>query len=879
MKRSLLLLFFLLLLAATLYLVLRGETGDASPPDLIPGSGAIGSQAEAAGLPAASARNEGARRQPIHAAAEEAEQAPGSWSLRGLCLRAEDATPVGGCTVRVFDTRGLGQPSPFGVLRSRQPTHKARGDVAGRFEIRGLPHPGPWGVELAGNRRVAAWRFLGPASAPDIDLGEVLLQRGCVLRGEVRSRSGEAVSDYEFWILAGGQGAVLRTDAQGGFRLAAALPRGRYFVGDHASRSPSPNIFVIHDEQEVELKLTVQDRTIGQTIRGRVLNAAGQPIAGARVTVARRQPGMEPGKSVRLQHSRPSDQEGRFELGLSAAKEGDPVWLIVDKMPFSTLGEPPSFAATWGQQGVTLRVEVERAPRTTLLLRVRDAATGKEIPDYRFRCFAHEPGHYLPVDPPAYGDGRRLFSAALMQGAEPKGLIGALPGTHVVSVLPEDGTWAPSGQVRIEVAAADTSEHVILLHAYENLDLQLRTAAGAPAPGCKVELIRPGFAMKSFKLASLAFPVEQVYDHRGWQGQVFAQGEADAGGDLRLRAPPGRFCLRISGGSATSTVVDGITVARGGSQHRVLVEAASSLAGRLQPVERWRAYWLDTEGKPLPAAQAPLIYLRDMTRKRYWPLPGQPLIQPDAEGRFRAPGLLPGRYEVEVQAVVLGARVGTGIGGVLELAPGQQLERDFELPELAYARVRGRVTYQGQGLTRDSLQLVPSDDPVFGGPPRPHQPSGAFRHRNISVRTDAHGRFGPVWVPTGDYRMVDAVRTRFGRQVLRIDAGPREYQLSLEAPVLELQVLNPQGQDVGIRELTLVETKVASAEVDRRRVIHTDADGRVVLDPAPVWSYRLRLAVSDGGADFVSSWHRRGQNKARHEMRVVLRREKGRRRR
>ena len=320
-------------------------------------------------------------------------------SLGGLIGRViePDGTPVPDMTVEVVggrttllavprDLRYTDAPADLDLIQGAAVT-----DDEGRFHIADL-EPRTLGVlvvDPGGPRTVVRVLDISPVSGETRDLGDIVLADGVTLRGQVVDARGQPLADarvratdldYAYIALGGvyvaefqvGGGILVeppdevgavrpvlgvptpaqarlldrlpipqtRTDVEGRFEI-AGVPVGLATLlvddGEHlpTAQGPIPT-GVAGGERDVG-RIILQD---GRTLRGQVVDAQGEPVAGARVMAGSDIVGI-PVQATVVRPPRITDDEGRFELrGLRDATVSLAVTGPGALEPHFMLGEP-----------------------------------------------------------------------------------------------------------------------------------------------------------------------------------------------------------------------------------------------------------------------------------------------------------------------------------------------------------------------------------------------------------------------------------------------------------------------------------------------------------------------------------------------------------
>jgi protocatechuate 3,4-dioxygenase beta subunit len=199
-------------------------------------------------------------------------------------------------------------------------------DAEGRFAFEGL-EPSAYALTASHEGEDAAEEVVLEPQVPPPEV-ELVLGGGVRVRGTVRDAQGRPIADAEVAIWAGGQrrGAdwtTTRTGADGTYSLGPVAP-GRYQLKARAARF----LALVSEEYPVDGVTPVDFQlTQAEVVEGRVVDAAGAPIAGAWLWLSKREDSSagpdgedshpeDPEASI---HEATSDEEGAFVLGVPEA--------------------------------------------------------------------------------------------------------------------------------------------------------------------------------------------------------------------------------------------------------------------------------------------------------------------------------------------------------------------------------------------------------------------------------------------------------------------------------------------------------------------------------------------------------------------------------
>jgi protocatechuate 3,4-dioxygenase beta subunit len=213
-----------------------------------------------------------------------------------------------------------GSPSPSPAVADEEGRFTLSGAACGTWELTAQAE----GYAPSRPRRVTIAAAGGPA-----DLGDVVLPAGAALTGVVVDPAGEPVPAAEVRALPADASAAVRvataalpndrTDGRGRFRLEALAEGASLFlIVEHPGYAPLRTAAIeVPPAKPLRLVLAPASR-----VAGRVVDDAGEPIAGALVVLLRAEPGLgivltaagSPEGSAR------TDEEGRFAI--EAARPG-----------------------------------------------------------------------------------------------------------------------------------------------------------------------------------------------------------------------------------------------------------------------------------------------------------------------------------------------------------------------------------------------------------------------------------------------------------------------------------------------------------------------------------------------------------------------------
>ncbi len=244
---------------------------------------------------------------------------------------------AGGLTGRVVDSHGraIGSANvtltPIG-LRCTHPSLINRSsitDEAGRFEDRGLHGNVAYRVEVLSPQVIPTTRDgIRVTAGVNLDLGDVECASGTQVAGEVQYENGTpaAGARVEWRSSTYKIDAVTTASADGSFELAHVGTEGSIVI---VSPSYAPWVSTIHDCISGPNRIVLRH---GESIRGRVTDAAGGGLVGVRVECGIRftADGSMPENGYAVDHATHTDVQGQYILdgllpGTYVVTAGDPV--------------------------------------------------------------------------------------------------------------------------------------------------------------------------------------------------------------------------------------------------------------------------------------------------------------------------------------------------------------------------------------------------------------------------------------------------------------------------------------------------------------------------------------------------------------------------
>ncbi|HEX5053290.1 MAG TPA: sigma-70 family RNA polymerase sigma factor [Planctomycetota bacterium] len=762
----------------------RGAPAGAAAPE--PGAAAV---ARASAQPHSAEPGAPSERTPV-AASPAAPVRDASVSVRGRCVD-ERGAPLAGVTVSVCHR----DPWRFDEHELAAPVTGADGTFAAAFAVPpsravAITCRAPGLVAVA-----ASLQELGAGS--EHDLGDLPLAAGCVVTGHVLDDRGAPVlarvrpieldhRDREPTPLFGDA----RTDAAGAFTLPLFVGTYR-FVVDGERVLTGERLEIADGARAASAVITVQSGL--PRIRGLVVDTAGVPVPGAKVT------GNE--RDVGGYFASETGADGAFVLQRNVDGQPGPVELraLARGLEHVRVAEP----VAWNGEPVRIELPASLA----LELRVVHDTSAAPVEDYGVRLAV---GRLPYASPPPAGP----FAGATVQPGEfdvPRAVghhdHGVLVlddlrrDVYVLCVEPLDPALAPSAPQLVELADGTRSVRLALSPRGRRA-VELVRPDGEPVAGCRIELCDPfrGEVTPRSRVVSIAevshFQVPDV-------ALLLQAARTDAGGRCELDGPTGRpLALRVMGPRCIPMV------------SHVRVDGSGALRITVDPGARLRVQASPADVLPKlralrtlePGDDAPVVGMRLRGAAARFPERTSPPVPFDANGTAVLSGAPPGTWRLFIEWQNAQTTEERELGEVV-LASARETHFALDLAPLRPATLRATVTLNGQPFANRDVELT-----------------AARQHR---LRTDADGRL--VFTGTaGSYRLrteLDQGRGELGgtSPVTLRPGDAVEAEVALKAGALAVQFVDADGKPVaGVHEARLL----SAANDCAATLPDSDEDGR-----------------------------------------------------
>lgn len=799
-------------IAAFAFWARQGEgpaVADLATPEPKPGPPAA---AASAALAPTTERTEAATTAPTPPPAAAAD--PTLAHVRGRCVD-EKGAPLVACTVKLDAWGGnTNRMALQGKVDWHDPEPIVTGDD-GHFDFAFAPPSGmQFALDVSAEGRVprtGRWGQLDPGKV--IDLGDIALGRGFPVRGRVVDEQGLPVAKVAVGIqnlplpialdMAANDSRHGFSDANGEFTIGAPLPVGTWSIEAQARgmRHVSPAQVTVTERGAEPLLVTVRSMP---SIQGLVVDEQGQPVKGVVIEA-------ELNRSGRMASARSRD-DGTFTI-FAVDAEPKPVKLRIDEPgPCEPPAKVDERLWEWGSKDV--RFELRRALTCELL--VVERATGAPVTQFAVSCYAK-------TNSSRYTDLR-------LSGEHPDGRVTidrVWRGTNWLQVMPLDRALLPSAVVEFVATDAGAPPQRVEVDRLAAATVLVTTANGTPIVGSKVEVIVKG----TMPWNADAWVQDSRSGNRGHSSdpkmrfhEQISQAVTGADGRAAAFVPPtaADLVVRVTG-DHPPVVLDPATFAIG--QDLVVVPpAAGSIRGvvRVQGLDASRILVSRHAGD----AGARANFDKPIS------------LQPDATFAIR--GMAPGRYQLRLTySVPFRTEHGGSSGGAsmnlpeidLVVQADQETPVEIDATAIVPGSVSGRVLLDG---------AVPAAARVFV------QAERSARYGQFVVGSD--GSFTADGLLPGRYRVglvVGDFLAGEGDTILQdewfeLAAGQqlvRDFPFVRRRLVVTLLQADGKTPAVGV-------TCFCSGEGVWLRDLTTDAQGRLVIDPAP--SVPLRLQPRTG---------------------------------
>lgn len=778
-------------------------------------------------------------------------------TFAGRVVDASSGLPLPGVRVRVraFVDGPRGDAPPD--WRDPEPVLS---DAEGRFALGFVPASTMCvEVHFEAIAHVQQWRsFEPPREGVHIGLGDIAMQPGTPVRlrllaagqplGGIAGNAACAVDGVKPNSMA----AFGPSDRDGVLDLGVCAPGTWYYDLRTAHGGHEGRVDVPLQQSGFESVITLHEPARELSISGVLVDTNGVLMPGVELGIRATRYGY---------HIATTRLDGRFLWAMAALSSEQPVRIELwgDRPELEWVHDGGEIA--WGTHD--LQLVVCRRPPAKLRLEVVAAETGQPVESFGAVCWRDPwaPGSH------AQPDFKRGAIASRPGGAAAFGDLA--PGAWFVSVFPP-APWAERAEMPIvlEQGASRTLRVELVRPAALVVDVT-DASTGAALPGIDVALAKVVPADRHHLVEVGSFRAELEHARRGYSYStaqntlVMARATSDANGKATLHAPPDLpgLVLFAEGPRCVATLRRDVELPRSGASTSITVVPAAQVHGVLGP----RAFVQRCGPPPAVLAAA------EANARTQWPAPGafaedRPRVElravdtptrfgthVAADGSFVFGGMPAGRYEVWVQAAVRdddGRRAWAA-----DLGPLTTLD------------LRAGATTGS--LQLDASQFVPAratlqffvDGAPWQGAVGLVVPGEGIR---VLLKTSMAGTVVSPWLRPGPYvPFVCGVDANGDRQVIvgsdRFVVEPgRDLQTTctLQRRRVEIALRDAQGHP--LRDRWLRVEPLDAPEVAHLRPQRTDAEGRIVLDPAPPGRLRVRA--------FAADWRQGSEDPPAHDL-------------
>jgi protocatechuate 3,4-dioxygenase beta subunit len=741
-------------------------------------------------------------------------------AIAGTVVEEGTRKLVAGARVSAYASTG------FGGFARRRAERLARTDPRGRFRLPGLA-PARYAVEAAREGYLSASVAGVNASGQSVPPANLALRKAASISGKVTDEKGQPVAGARVRItremgmrrllrgaasnpaaLFGGQGVL--TVADGSFRLRGLEPERNLSV--EAARTGyatarKPGVSVKAGDAIKDLALVVRR---GLEARGKVVDAQGQPVAGAELRAIHREDGLMGGARVQMRL-----------MGMDRDKPD----------------------AVTGNDGAFLLKGLEVGQYTLAI--AREGFARKTVPSLEVKATGEN------VWPPV-----TLVSGAPIAGLVRDSAGGPISGAQIFAIdvgsggRPQNGTSDAEGKFRLE---GFTAERPILVNVTAQGYAALQRNVTPPAADIALVLKSAGTVRGRVEDADTKKPVTdftisrggprgggggiQIMIGRGGSDQSF---QSEDGSFELTEVPPGKWTVRGSAAGYRSAEASGVEVGEGEMKEGVVLsmKRGGGLAGRVidprgTPVANASVTWhpAESEGGPMGAA---------MARLGGGAAGGS--TTSDADGRFQFDGL-PDSH------VTVTATHPDFLEASRDIDPSKEPALDLTLG--TGASISGTVvgTDGRSGVPGAFVQLTEEGS---GG--------GGFGGGGESTRTDGAGNFIFEHLTAGRFKVIASGNT--GKTTAKdVVVGDSQQLTGVLVQMVTGTLLH--GTVSGLASGQLGGVRIMASETNYNDSTMTDDSGGYSLHDVPSGAIRLQATTSilsgrttaktvevpDGGAD------------------------------
>ncbi|MBL8897303.1 MAG: RNA polymerase sigma factor [Planctomycetes bacterium] len=633
------------------------------------------------------------------------------------------------------------------------------------------------------------------ARGEKVELGDILLERGCVVSGFVKEADGTPLARAQISAKrpqpsgdpamrsdrTPGANTLSRPD--GSFTFEERLSRGTWFLEVVGKRMPEPHALEIPaGEPERFTEIRLPQRPNRPKLSGIAVNEQGRPLGGVYV-----------GTNDLNVEKVYTQADGTWVLEAHADGAKPPSSLLAESERYETASIQGPIA--WGTSD--LKFTLRRTLGLTIVVRAADG--GEPIERYAIR---------LVADRANATKGGADFASRNRETIEehPRGelTLSNIPrGRYTLQIDPNDRQWERSTPMPIEVRDGMTPIEVLLARAML-VSVRVEDLEQRPRMGSQVALVEPNpgatfdeqTTLTTFRSRSVSFPRPAM---------ILDEGLTDESGTVTLRATANvPLALRVSGASHLTHCRSDLLF----TEPTTLVVAVGSggrIVGRLGPPTLLPLF-RRAGGR---AEFAPSVQLMRTVGDKHEIFPSKSFERPPSEahriadnGDFEIRGVPPGSWTLQLlyyQAHRLSVSGGPSslrshaadLGLVTSLRGGETRELIFERPDLHLACLRGQLFLDGTSFAHRPIQIIG----------RMKRPEAAAHISHAYAMTDGEGRF-EILLEAGHYQVqgrlpdpaLDGTYDLPATTEVDLEAGgTSEHRFDIRSGALRLRLLDATG--------------------------------------------------------------------------------------
>jgi len=726
-------------------------------------------------------------------------------AISGTVIEEGTRRPVAGARVLAYAATGLTR------FARRRVERAARTDARGRFRLAGLA-PSRYAIEAVRDGYLTASIAGVNAAAPSAPVANLALRKAASISGRVTDEKGQPVAAARVRIMRetgirrllrgaasnpasvlGGQGVL--TAADGAFRIQGLEPeRNLSLEATKTGYAPArkPGVSLKAGDAVKDVALIVRR---GLEARGKVVDAQGQPVAGAEIRAIHREEGMMGGARVQM-----------LLMGVAQEKPD---------------------ALTAGDGAFTLK-GLEEGQYTLAV--AREGFARKTVPSLDVKATGENvwPPVTLAAGAPIAG-AVRDSAGAPVSGAQIFGIDAGGSGGR-----PQNAASDADGKFRLDGFVA---ERAILLNVSAQGYATLQKNVTPPAADIVIVLKTAGTVRGRVEDGDTKRPVTdftifrggprggggiQIALGRGGGDQTF---QSDDGSFELTDVPPGKWTIRGAAAGYRSAEASGVEVGEGETKEGVVLslKKGGGLSGRVidprgAAVANASVTWhpAETGGGPMGAAMARIM----------GGVGGGGSTTSDADGHFQFDGLPDARVTVT-------ASHPDYLEATREIDPSKETAVDLSLG--TGASISGSVVGRdGRSAVPGALVQLNEEGSSGGG-------FGGFGGGGDSTRTDGSGNFLFEHLTGGRFKLIASGNTgkSTAKEVVVAENQRLEgvlVEMATGATVRGTVSGLPAGQLGGVRIMASAKGYSNSAQ--------TDDGGTYVLHDVPAGVVHLQATTS-----------------------------------